>query len=101
MKFKLEQDVRIGSTVISEGSIVEVVEEKVASTKYLYSGDFGFEYAWEREDREPITQDVYKTLRDEAMDALIEGLGKGQAQGVMVDTVIDGVQYYGTWTYVV
>jgi len=35
MKFKLEQDVRIAGTVISEGSIIEVIEEKdrVASTK--------------------------------------------------------------------
>jgi len=35
MKFRLNQDIRIGSTVISEGSIVEVIEEKdrVASVK--------------------------------------------------------------------
>jgi len=34
MKFKLNEDLRIGGTVISEGSIVEVIEEKdrVAST---------------------------------------------------------------------
>jgi len=53
MKFKLEQNVKIGGTVISEGSIVEVIEEKdrVASVskkaeRDSYSNAVTFEFSW-------------------------------------------------------
>ena len=78
MKFRLNQDVRIGSTVINEGSIVEVIEEKdrVASTEKKasksYDGEFLIKYSWIREDGLDI-EDSKKQILD------IRALGEASA----------------------
>jgi len=95
MKFRLNQDVRIGSTVISEGSIVEVIEEKdrVASTNRVSrSNQFRLKF---NIGNDAFVDDPESAIVD-ILKKVIEGVEGGRNYAHLSD--VNG-NFIGGWKY--
>jgi len=108
MRFKLNQDVRIGSTVISEGEIIEVIEEKdkVASIdKKAYhteSGDINIHWEVERVVAQDGVDDFpsahQNLIKDQVFDEIMKQLGESNHNEGDLQGVAMGLEYVGYWS---
>jgi len=100
MKFKLEQDVRIGNTLIKSGSVIRVSSTEKKSYSTL-AGDINIHWEVERvvaqDGVDDFPSDYIRPIKDRVSYDIMKQLGENHYEGDL-QGMVKGLEYVGYWT---